>query len=269
MKQAIFETIHRYAGRSGAVVWFARKTKNQANAILRASLNDGIRQDCNGELELMKRIAPTARVVFDVGANTGVWLKAFLLLSSSDCVVHAVEPVPTTLELLRANCTGSISERVVIHECALGDVTGDACIYAQLDGGECSSFVSQHAQGQPVVVAVRRFDELWRVLGRPNVDVLKIDAEGFDLHVLRGASEALQTGAVRVIQFEYNAPWARAGSTLGAALDYLHRFGFDTFLLRQHGLMEFDYNLYGEFFGYSNFVAVARDCGAIRPGPWQ
>jgi len=269
MKQAIFDTIHRYAGRSRAAVWFANKLKNQANAILSASVNDGIRQEHNGELELMKRLAPTARVVFDVGANTGVWLTAFLRLSSNACVVHAVEPVPTTVDLLRANCAGPLSERVVIHQCALGDVTGDACIYAQRDGGECSSFISEHAQGHPVVVRVRRFDELWLELGRPTVDVLKIDAEGFDLQVLRGATEALQMGAVRVIQFEYDAPWARAGSTLGAALDYLRGYGYQTFLLRQQGLLEFDYNFYGELFGYSNFVAIARGCEGIQPGPWQ
>ena len=45
-------------------------------------------------------------------------------------------------------------------------------------------------------------------------DYLKIDVEGYDLHALRGAGAMLTERKFGIVQFEYNVPWAEAGSTL-------------------------------------------------------
>jgi hypothetical protein len=99
----------------------------------------------------------------------------------------------------------------------------------------------------------RRLDE---------VDFVKIDVEGYDGRVLAGAARALQAQRLGIVQFEYSRPWALAGSTLGHELGRLRTAGYQTFSLRQHSLEKVDYNRYGEFFSYANFVAVSRRCAA-------
>ena len=95
--------------------------------------------------------------------------------------------------------------------------------------------------------------------GIETIDFLKIDTEGHDLHVLRGAAGLLERKAIGVIQFEYVDAWAPAGATLGAALDLLAGFGYRAFLLKREGLYHFDYKTFGEFFTYANFVAMHGD----------
>lgn len=52
---------------------------------------------------------------------------------------------------------------------------------------------------------------------------MKVDAEGFDLKVLKDAVRTLGQKQVGMVQFQYNAPWAEAGSTLADARRYLAR----------------------------------------------
>ena len=90
------------------------------------------------------------------------------------------------------------------------------------------------------------------------IDFLKIDAEGFDLKVLMGAKETLGGGHIGVVQIEYNSPWAQTSSTLAEAMRILRGYGYDVFLLKRNGLYKIRYELYGEYFGYSNYVAVLK-----------
>jgi hypothetical protein len=104
---------------------------------------------------------------------------------------------------------------------------------------------------------VTTLDEELAARGIAEVDLLKIDAEGYDLHVLRGAERCLAARAVAVVQFEYNRPWLFARSTLGEALRLLEDHGYEVHLLRRDGLHAFDYDREREFFGYANFVALS------------
>jgi hypothetical protein len=52
-------------------------------------------------------------------------------------------------------------------------------------------------------------------------------------------------------------PWALAGGTLGEAVSLFGRSGYRVFALKSAGLFAFDYARYGDFFRYSNFVAVS------------
>ena len=57
------------------------------------------------------------------------------------------------------------------------------------------------------------------------IDVLKIDVEGFELEVIRGAQHALRDGKVKVVQFERHADDMRE-DTYPLIHDLLHSFGF-------------------------------------------
>lgn len=64
------------------------------------------------------------------------------------------------------------------------------------------------------------------------------------------------------MKLEYNSPWAHAGSTLADALRLLSECGYEVFLLKADGLFRIRYELYGEYYAYSSYVAVSRECYA-------
>jgi FkbM family methyltransferase len=254
----LFGMLHQLLSRSRAGVWAARKVRNQCEAIIRASFNDGIDPAKNGEIALMNAVAPSSKCFIDVGANVGAWAKAFLERMRSEGVGIAVEPS----EQARARLCGALAPmapRVHIIAAAAGDTEGSIDFYSEPNAGETSSVVPgfSNAKSERIQVELTTVDRLAERFGVGHIDFMKIDAEGYDLHVIRGASGLLRRQAVDVVQFEYNAPWALAGSTLGACIALLSGWGYEVFLLKGDGLHRFRYAKHGEYFGYSNFAAVA------------
>jgi hypothetical protein len=92
------------------------------------------------------------------------------------------------------------------------------------------------------------------------VDLLKIDVEGFERSVLEGASEMLARRAVRVIQFEFNEMNLLSGTTMDDIQALLggysiHRLLYDGSLLPLDSAPTLRRNL----FSFQNIVALRRD----------
>lgn len=251
--------LHRAVANSRVGAALALKVRNQATAVIRARMNDGILMSDNGELWLIRQLAPEAKVFIDVGANTGAWSLSFLQHMPHGGQGFLFEPSPLALEKLRRDLTVHLETgRVNLISAAVSDKTGFMPFYMESDAGETSSLIQEHSQSEArrIEVRVTNLDAEIARCGLDFVDVLKIDAEGFDLHVIKGASASLRQHKLGVIQFEYNYPWCLAGSTLAEAIALLESNNYRLYLLKRDGLYEFDYGKYGDFFGYSNFVAV-------------
>jgi hypothetical protein len=96
------------------------------------------------------------------------------------------------------------------------------------------------------------------------MDYVKIDTEGFDLKVIQGALGLLSR--TRFLQFEYNAHWLFAGSSLYQAFSILRDQGFEVYLIRNTGLHPLQYEVWGDYFRYSNYFACrAPDSAHIQP----
>jgi len=142
------------------------------------------------EPEMVQLFRTVARgTVLDVGANIGC---TALLFSDLADAVHAFEPSPTTHAILSAN-VASVSN-VTTHNFGLGVQPGTfELTYAR--NNRSGGFVSDRTQasvGHTVeAIEIRRLDDVVRALRLPAVDFIKIDAEGFEGSVLRGAPETL------------------------------------------------------------------------------
>lgn len=252
--------LQRLIGSSTIGVKLAIKIKNQIDAVIRQSLNDGIDMSCNGELWLMDSVAHKATLFIDVGANTGFWAMPFLSRMKSGGKGLLFEPSPIAAKLLEDNF-GQTKNAVEIVRAAVGDTSGRARFFMEPAAGETSSLVIGHSQSgaQEIEVLVTTIDEELIKREIDFVDFLKIDAEGYDLRVMKGAMNSIKGHKIGIVQFEYNAPWALAGSTLAEAIKLFRTNGYLVYLLLREGLYTFEYGVYGEYFGYSNFVAVLPD----------
>jgi FkbM family methyltransferase len=220
-------------------------------------LGESTQRELNGEKRIIELIAPASCTFIDVGANVGDWTGQFLDSGGGEKCGLLIEPSHTAMVRLQERFQEHRGIRLV--QAAASDAPGETIFHEEADAGETSSLVQSHSRpGAPgVKVRVTTVDEEAAKAGFAEVDMLKIDAEGYDMHVLRGATRLLSGGCVGVVQFEYNSPWANAGSTLGAAIALLESYGFRVFLLRSTGLHPFNYGYYGEFYRCSNFIAVS------------
>lgn len=251
--------IHTALGRTRLSVRLALKIRNQMDAVIAAHLNDGISIPDNGEAWLISKIAPKASTFIDVGANTGVWARSFLNAMSAPKKGLLFEPAPTALSQLNSRFPSEISENLLeVIPVAVSDRRSEMAFYAEENSGETSSLIESHScrGAKKIMVKTTTIDYEVAVRGIPFVDFVKVDAEGYDFYVLKGAEKLLQNKQVGVIQFEYNAPWAYSSSTLFAALEFLRHLQYDVYLLKRDGLYLPEYSLYGEYYAYSNYIAV-------------
>ena len=146
----------------------------------------------------MMELRPGA-VVVDVGANIGQFAESALAYQPL-AQVHSFEPIRAVFETLRARLGGVGDIRCV--QAALGNETGSR-EFVVLNYDQCSSFLEvgeRLREGVPEldlaadhteVVQVRRLADYVAEQQLSTIDLLKLDVQGFELEVLRGAEEIL------------------------------------------------------------------------------
>lgn len=249
----------RMAAKSPALVRLAVLIRNQCRCVIKYHLAESPDTLQTGEAWLGSATARIGAYFIDVGANVGDWSSNVLSEAGPDVRLTAYEPSRSALAKLRERFESEA--RVTVVGSALADVSGTATFFEEAEAGKGSSFVPGFTkiQGHDETVEVRTLDAELDRLGWPQVDFLKIDAEGYDFRVLSGAAQALERHAIKMLQFEYNRSWQLAGDTLHRAITFLERFGYAVFLLKRDGLYTLNYKLYEEYFEYSNFVAISPE----------
>jgi FkbM family methyltransferase len=249
--------LHKTLARSRSAVHVAVKIRNQCNAIIASRVSNGSQLETNGELWAIEQVAPLSRFFVDVGANVGNWAQAFAARMRSEPQGLLIEPSPEAASALRLRVRKTGLHALEIVQSAASDRAGSCFFFVEPGAGEMSSFLAEHSspEATKIMVTTTTLDYELQARKVPFVDFLKIDAEGYDLHVLRGTQEYIHQQRIGVIQFEYNSPWQLVGSTLRSAYELLESNGYNIFLLKKEGLYEFGPRMFGEFYASSNFIA--------------
>jgi FkbM family methyltransferase len=195
---------------------------------------DGIEQ--NGEAMVPEAVLAhadrPALQVFDVGAFRGWWTESLLRLAGprrSDLEIYLFEPSQRNHARLREILAG-VPEGAKLHLLNLGvsDTEGEADFFVAGSGGT-DSLYRHHLLAPDVAIERVEFttvDRFCRDQGLERVTLLKTDAEGHDLKVLRGAQRMLREQRIEVLQFEYNHMWVLGRGYLRDAFELLQDCGY-------------------------------------------
>jgi FkbM family methyltransferase len=172
------------------------------------------------ETAIVLRLLRAGMTFVDVGANIGY----FTLLAASRVGargrVFAIEPSPVAHDRLEATVLRNAIARVVTLRLALGEQPGWLDLYLPQEGSRLHSPTMVHTPGvRTISVPVRTLDDCLDEWGVEHVHFLKLDIEGYEPHVLRGARRALAAGRVHAVLCEFNDPWLRAA---GSSPEHLH-----------------------------------------------
>jgi FkbM family methyltransferase len=257
--RSIIGRFQQTLSRSRWAVAVAIKLRNQCEMVIQYYLGEVSRPELNGERQLIDLVGPGTSTFIDVGANVGNWAELFLGACGSGTRGLLIDASSSAIAKLQDRFRDRQGLKIV--RAAVSDSAGESEFYEEPEAGETSSLQRSASRpgAQAQRVRVTTVDQEAADACFEYVGMLKIDVEGYDFHVLRGAKHLLERVAVGLVQFEYNRPWASAGSTLSAAMSYLNSFGYQVYLLRSTGLHRLDYERYGEFFSYTNFVAISPE----------
>jgi FkbM family methyltransferase len=125
------------------------------------------------------------RVAVDIGAHCGLW--SMQLAKRFEQIV-AFEPVERHRECFLANLQGH--ENVELHGCGLGEKFGFVTIESKPDSSgdsRVAAYADELAENGPRI-PVKTLDSF----DLPVVDFIKIDTEGYELFVVRGAEQTIK-----------------------------------------------------------------------------
>lgn len=176
------------------------------------------------ELNFVSRYVRQGDTAFDIGANVGIFSVVLGAAAGKSGHVAAFEPVSENVARLKRNLAKNDLDNVHVMPLALGAAEGRLLLHLAKDAAYHSLGVVEkafRADGE-VFVEVRRLDDVWTEMGRPVVSFVKIDVEGAESDVLRGA-EAFLKACCPVLLIEANTKEHLDGlrDRLGA-LGYAH-----------------------------------------------
>lgn len=136
----------------------------------------------------------------DVGANTGYFALVAARLVGPSGRVLAIEPEPENCERIRRNIALNGYENVEVVPVAVGDRTGEVELHLAHDHGHHSLLpASPDRDGRTMNVALHRLDDLLAEHDVTRVDAIKIDVEGVEAAVIRGATTTIRQNPALVI----------------------------------------------------------------------
>lgn len=202
-------------------------------------------------------------IVLDIGANRGEWTEAMVAAAGSRLAqIHLFEPSKHNLETLKR----IRDPRVVLVASAAGSVSGEAILYADKPGSGLASLTKRDLDHKGLsfdvseAVTVVTVDDYLRQHGLTSVDFMKIDVEGHDLEVLKGAHQALTQGVIRALSFEMGGANIDTRTFLRDFWQILTATNYTLFRVSPRlGLIEIPrYREWDETFVTTNYFAVRK-----------
>jgi FkbM family methyltransferase len=193
--------------------------------------------------EFILKHIPNKKTFVDVGTNVGIWSRPMMSYFNS---VVSYEPSKQNLECLKANIPTGID----LREKAVANFTGFAD-FRQAgkncgDGKLCREGVESSYQ----VPVVKLDDE-----GLNNVDLIKIDVQGWEFEVLDGAQNLIKRDRPWVV-FEVN-------QDIDTCCSLMESLGYETLMLKSKRLF-----LWAPKSGYNTPVNTKQFGRYLGPGPY-
>lgn len=224
--------------------WYVRKLKGLAYGVC-------FREDISKIYGLDK-----VRVVFDVGAHHGQTARLFAETFSRAEII-SFEPTTDSFRTLQANTRSEA--RIKAMQMALGETCGQQAM-ALHDYSQINSLKPElnriEQDGRSEIVSVRTADSVRAELRLEAIDLLKIDAEGYEMSVLAGASDCLKQGKVALILAEATLrPRDQEHTQMGDLIEVLDQYGFDIVAIYDQAVLD------RRYLGFVNALFMRRGIG--------
>jgi FkbM family methyltransferase len=227
-------------GAAGALIYYLGNSEPESAAFIGNFLKPGM-------------------VFFDVGAHIGEYTLIASRVVGPAGAIHAFEAQPDTFALLQRNCAANATQNVTLNSSAVcereGGVEFDVCkepsMSSMAAAGKLERSLARIRVPGVTLDAYCQTHGVWPSL-------LKIDVEGAELLVLRGAESLLSRPAGRApaIIFEcLTSTYARFGYGQEAVVTYLKSFKYEIFRMGEDGGLTSDFGQPGESAGY-NLIAL-------------
>jgi FkbM family methyltransferase len=176
-----------------------------------------------------ERLLRPGDTALDIGANLGLVTCQMAALVGPTGKVHAFEPNPAMTHLLKQSVNRNSFAHVTVHPIALGDAEGELELTIPPET-QCLATFSRDAQGHKIWVPVKTLSGCFPGYSTvTSIRLMKLDVEGFEERVFRGAEQLFRKARPNAVLFElndYNGPFEEHPS-----VRFLRRHDYDFLML--------------------------------------
>jgi len=177
---------------------------------------------------LVMELSKNSKCVVVAGAHIGYYPLIVAKNNPLACV-YAFEPNPENFEALNKNTIINNLSNIKTLNIALGDFCGEKKMY--FDFGQSSFVDSSREHSGAGLVSVLTIDSVFEKENK-NPDLIILDAEGFELEILRGGESLIEKNRPNII-FELNPRALKsAGHVPDDVYKFLANFGYSIFLIK-------------------------------------
>jgi FkbM family methyltransferase len=207
-------------------------------------------------------------VIVDCGANVGDWARQlsqnFEKKGHNALSVYCFEPSSFTYQKLLSTVNNIKVEGVDIVPVnkALSSVNGESSLSIAHQGAGTNSLIPipNSSSDEKESVSLMTLDAFSEELDIQEITFLKIDAEGHDPDILKGAVSLLDHGCIGVVQFEYNWRWIYGNHLLYKVFMELTEYGYHVGKVTPKGIQFYtQYDVELETFVEANYIACTSE----------
>lgn len=186
------------------------------------------------EMQFLKKYLKNDDVVFDIGANVGLFTLICSEFVGNSGTIHAFEPSPQTFNWLEQNVNSNKLKNVILNQLAVSDKDGTIGFHLSEEGYDAFNSIVKPSKGSNYIsqtvncLTLDSYVEKHQLQGK--IQIIKIDVEGFEISLLSGASRILsaENAPDLVVEFtESNAE--NAGFTCAQLYAKIVGFGYELF----------------------------------------
>ena len=217
---------------------------------------------------LKQRLRKPDPIFFDVGANLGNY-SAELRSHFPGAQLYAIEPNPHTFKTLSARLQSAKDHCFCV---AFGDAVESRPIYTydrELNSSHSSILkevfldIHRNKNISSFDIHLTRLDDFCEANQIERIDFLKIDTEGYELNVLKGAERMLRENRIAMIQFEFNSMLVCSRVFLRDFYALLGQYEF--FRMDSNRLIPLaEYDARNEIFQFQNIFCCQREIDRYR-----
>jgi FkbM family methyltransferase len=154
-------------------------------------------------VSLLANALGPGKVFFDVGANMGYHSLLASKIVGSEGRVHAFEPSPAQFKHLKLNVGINQAGNVVLNNSAVAESSEDRELYISVGWNQGTHSLRRTAdQGESCRVGCVSIDDYVEKSGIKRIDAIKVDVEGAELFVFKGAQRVLGSMPPPLLVFE-------------------------------------------------------------------
>jgi FkbM family methyltransferase len=182
----------------------------------------------------IRRLCRPGDVALDIGANIGCHALKMAALTGESGRVIAFEPMPWARAKLERNLSLNAFRNVTVVSHGLSDAPGSARVHFRsswsqiADGGTTET----PASTEPATIEFVRLDDYLAAARVDRVDFIKLDVDGYEPQVLRGARQTLAAHhpiiLMELVEYPQRAPGDALASVLALLADLGYRFFEET-----------------------------------------